>query len=106
MERGLLINCCLGGTAAGSGRSVLQKSPSRESWLHSGCFPMKGLPSNPQAWVSFGLLPQTPSFRLEAILRTGHGFPEDRGCFFIDWPVKGHLADWLPRNGPGGQGWD
>lgn len=63
MERGLLINCCLGGTAAGSGRSVLQKSPSRESWLHSGCFPMKGLPSNPQVWVSSDLLPQTLSFQ-------------------------------------------
>lgn len=33
------------------------------------------------------------------------GLPQVPGCP-IDWPVKGHLVGWLPRDSPGGQGWD
>lgn len=108
MGRGLLINFCSSGTRAG--REVEGASPRRVPVRTAGCttdrcLTVKGLQSNAQACVSSGLLPQTPPFRQETILRTGHSFPEGQGCF-IDWPVKGHLADWLPRNGRGGQGWD
>lgn len=50
-------------------------------------------------WVSHGLC---PTLLRQADHQASH---RSRGCP-IDWPVKGHLVGWLPRDGPRGQGWD
>lgn len=51
------------------------------------------------AWVNHGLCPTL-------LGQAGHQDSHMSWGCPIDWPVKGHLVGWLPRDGPRGQGWD
>ena len=101
MERVLLISCP--GREGGGGKKR-RRSPAPEESSSGGAVTVVGLmathgPPDCVLEVSVSRLPSHPT-------QTGWLSGSRPQSCPIDWPVKGHLVGWLPRDGPRGQGWD